>query len=105
MVKISLFKNGELVLAKNGKLLNNDLVFENIVYNIDNCILTREDASFKYELDFKNETSIVILKEQDYILNLIIKVKSKIIRNNYHKISYTIESENLINNELEVIFD
>lgn len=103
MVKINLFKNEKLVLSKAGKLEDRDCIFENIVYNLDNYILTREDDSFKYQLDFNNEQAFVTIKDKDYVLDLKIKVISKVISDEVHKISYEIESENKISNVIEVI--
>ena len=64
MIKIELYKNGDLVLSSDGKIDDQLLVFGNIVYDLDKDVLIREDASFRYLLDFKNSTSEIIIKEQ-----------------------------------------
>ncbi len=103
-MKLNLYKNGKLVLNVEGKLIDNEAVFGNIIYNLDNKTLIRQDASYKYLLDFNNNEAKVELKEYDKELPLKIKTTKIDITNNYHKISYTIESEEEIYNVLEVIF-
>lgn len=104
MVKINLYKNGDLVLTKEGRKENDECIFENIVYNIKNNTLVREDASFRYLLDFNLNTATILLKEQNYTLPLKISLVNKELNSDCHKITYNIESENLISNVLEVIF-
>lgn len=105
MVKINLYKDGNLVLTKEGKIEDKDCVFGNIVYNLDDLILTREDASYKYQLDFHDEEAFVLLKDQNYVLDLTIKVISRELSDKLHKISYVIESENKISNDIEIIME
>ena len=50
MIKIELYKNGDLVLSSDGKIDDRLLVFGNIVYDLDKDVLIREDASFRYLL-------------------------------------------------------
>ena len=69
MAKLELYKDNELVLSVDGKVDNDLLVFGNIVYDMINDTLIREDASFRYFLDFQNSTSEIIIKEQDYHLS------------------------------------
>ena len=81
------------------------LYFGNIVYDLDKDVLIREDASFRYLLDFKNSTSEIIIKEQDYHLNLKIDVLSVNKENKRREIYYNIESETQINNRIVLTFD
>ena len=98
MIKIELYKNGDLVLSSDGKIDDRLLVF-------DKDVLIREDASFRYLLDFKNSTSEIIIKEQDYHLNLKIDVLSVNKENKRREIYYNIESETQINNRIVLTFD
>ena len=79
--------------------------FGNIVYDMINDTLIREDASFRYFLDFQNSTSEIIIKEQDYHLNLKIVVERKINGINSREIYYNIESEDRIKNRVVLTFD
>ena len=101
---IKLYKNGKIVLEENGRLDNNEAIFGNIVYNIENLTLVRQDASYKYSLDFMNDNALVELKEYNTSLPLRIKVVNKEINSNFHRIAYNIESEEIIENTLEIIF-
>lgn len=105
MAKLELYKDNELVLSADGKVDNDLLVFGNIVYDMINDTLIREDASFRYFLDFQNSTSEIIIKEQDYHLNLKIVVERKINGINSREIYYNIESEDRIKNRVVLTFD
>ena len=100
MNKVFLYKNGELVLEKTGTKENNNLLFENIVFDLNLMVLTREDDNFKYVLDFKNESALVLIKENNYSLNIKINVLSLIEGVGYIEIKYNIESEVLIENKI-----
>ena len=100
MIKIELYKDGDLVLSSDGKIDDRLLVFGNIVYDLD-----KDDASFRYLLDFKNSTSEIIIKEQDYHLNLKIDVLSVNKENKRREIYYNIESETQVNNRIVLTFD
>lgn len=104
MIKIKLFKNDELVLEKEGILEDNIFLFDNISYNKDNLVLVREDDNFKFSLDFKQNKAEVLIKENDYQLDLKLETKDKNISDDCHKIYYNIESEEVINNKLEITF-
>ena len=104
MAVLNLYKNGQLVLIKEGRVQDKKCIFENIIYDKDNNILIREDDNIKYELNFESESATIILKEQDYVLNLNLKVLDKDLNNSYHKINYNIESEDVISNSLEIYF-
>lgn len=104
MVKIKLFKDDELVLEKDGIIENNSYIFDNITYIPAKNILIREDDNFKYLLDFKNNNATVTIKQNNFSLNLIINTNDIKISNNCHKIYYTIESDDLINNRVEITF-
>ena len=103
-MKIELYKNGNLVLSQEGKLIDKDAVFGNIVYNIENHTLTREDGSYRYYLNFDNNEAVIKLKEYDQELDLTIKTTSIKCDNKTHEIAYNIESEQTIENNLKVIF-
>lgn len=104
MIKIVLYKNNKIVLEKEGKIQENLIFFDNIIYDLNAETLIREDANFKFYLDFLNEKSEVTIKENDYLLNLQIKVIKKNITNNKHEIYYNIESENVIENCIVITF-
>ena len=87
MIKIELYKDGDLVLSTDGKIDDRLLVFGNIIYDLDKDILIREDASFRYLLDFKND---------------VISVNNE---NKRREIYYNIESETQINNRIVLTFD
>ena len=101
---LNLYKNGKLVLTAEGTLQGDEAVFGNIVYHMVDNTLIRQDASYKYLLDFKNEEAEVELKEYNQSLPLTIKVLSIEVSEKGHKISYNIESEQTIENVLEVFF-
>ena len=104
MSVLNLYKNDVKVLSKEGINDNNKYVFENIIYDRENIILIREDNNFKYELNFKEENATIVLKMQDYVLNMELKVLNKELNDNCHKITYNIESEEVISNVLEIKF-
>jgi hypothetical protein len=104
MISIKLFKNGDSVLEKEGKRDEQVLTFDNITYNINDQILIREDDNFRFYLDFNKSISEVTIKENNYKLNLKIKVINKSISNNIHEIYYNIESENVIENKIIITF-
>ena len=103
-MELNLYKNGKLVLTADGKLEGDEAVFGNIVYHLVDHTLIRQDASYKYFLDFKNEEAEVELKEYNHVLPLTIKTVAIECTDKIHKISYNIESEQTIENVLEVIF-
>lgn len=103
-MELNLYKNGKLVLTAEGELKGIEAVFGNIVYNTKEHTLVREDASYRYLLDFKCEEASVLLKEYDKTLPLKIKTVSINTDKKLHKIAYNIESEETIENVLEVIF-
>jgi hypothetical protein len=104
MVSIKLFKNGTSVLEKEGKRDEQVLTFDNITYNLNDQILIREDDNFRFYLDFNKNISEITIKENNYKLNLKIKVINKSISNNIHEIYYNIESENVIENKIIITF-
>lgn len=104
MVSIKLFKNGTSVLEKAGKRDEQVLTFDNITYNLNDQILIREDDNFRFYLDFNKNISEITIKENNYKLNLKIKVINKSISNNIHEIYYNIESENVIENKIIITF-
>jgi hypothetical protein len=104
MAEIKLYKNGELVFTKTGKEDKGIFIFDNIMYDSMNCLLIKEDNSFKYTLDFKNSTSEITLKENDYKLNLKLRVTNMKLDKSTHNIYYNIESEKLIKNNIIITF-
>jgi hypothetical protein len=104
MAVIKLFKNEDLVFSKEGNLKDNLFIFENITYDKVNNILIREDADFKYVLDFKKSVATITLKVQNYYLDIKLKTLLMELDDNYHKIVYNIESDEELSNVLEVIF-
>ena len=66
MSKLVLYKNKDKVFEKEGTINNNLFNVENITFNLENNVLTREDDNFKYELDFINENALVLIKEKNY---------------------------------------
>ena len=104
MIKIFLYKNNELVLEKEGLLQDNNYIFDNIIYSFIDLTLIREDDNFKYVIDFANENATVTIKENNYSLNIKVKVVDIIKEESYHEIKYNIESEELIENKLVIYF-
>lgn len=104
MINLKLYKNKNLVFSKDGKQEKEILIFDNIIYDPINYILIKEDNNFKYELNFKKNTSLITIKENDYSLNLKMNVTNMEIKDNIHKIYYNIESENLIQNDIIITF-
>lgn len=105
MAKLTLYKNNSIVLTKDGTFSENIFVFDNIIFDKNQKTLVREDGNFKYLLDFKNEIAEVTLKEQDYVLDLNLNVLDKSFDADFIEITYTIESENIIENKLVIFFD
>lgn len=104
MPKIKLFKDEKLILEKTGIKDKDNYIFDNIVYNSKDINLIREDDNFKYLLDFKNNTATVTIKQNNYSLDLILNTTDIKRNNKNHKIYYTIESDDLINNRVEITF-
>lgn len=102
MNKIKLYKNNNLVFEKEGTKTNNIFEFENIRFDNLNNILIREDENFKYELDFKNNNAVVIIKSQNYTLNLLLTTKEIIKKENKVIIIYNIESDENSENKIEI---
>ena len=63
MSKIKLYKNNSLVFEKDGNINDNIFEVENIKVDLLNHILYREDASYKYTLDYKQNNANIELKE------------------------------------------
>lgn len=103
MSKLVLYKNKEKVFEKEGSITGNLFKVENITFNLDNNILTREDDNFKYELDFVSENAFILIKEKNYSLNLLIKTKEINNDNKIIKIIYNIESDEDSENIIEII--
>lgn len=104
MSKIKLYKNNSLVFEKDGNINDNIFEVENIKVDLLNHILYRENDSFKYTLDYKQNNANIELKEQNYTLNLLLETKSILKNDEYLKIIYSIESEDKIDNTLEIYF-
>lgn len=104
MSKIKLFKNNSLVFEKEGNINDNFFEVDNIKVDLINHILYRENDSFKYTLDYKQNNANIELKEQNYTLNLLLETKSILKNDEYLKIIYSIESEDRIDNTLEIYF-
>ncbi len=104
MMVLYLFKNGELELTLNGIIDDKKMIFDNIIYDKENMILIREDASFKYIIDFNNNKASIELKEYNQNLSLLVQTLEKELTSNTHKIKYIIESEDNAINELVIIF-
>ena len=104
MSKIKLYKNNSLVFEKDGNINDNIFEVENIKVDLLNHILYREDASYKYTLDYKQNNANIELKEHNYSLNLLLETKSILKNDEYLRIIYSIESEDKIDNILEIYF-
>ncbi len=105
MTKLKLLKNEQIVFEKEGTINNNIFITENIQIDIINHILTREDNNYKYTLDFKKNNAEIILKEQNYILNINLSTNHILKTENYLEIKYTIESEEKVNNTILLTFE
>lgn len=105
MNKIILYKNNNIVFEKTGTIKNNIFQVDNINFDIEKCILTREDDNFKYELDFQNNNALVIMKLNNYSLNLILDTKEIIKTNEKITIKYYIESDDKISNQIDIILN
>ena len=101
---LNLYKNGKLELSLNGYINNNIVLFDNITYDKEKIILIREDETYKYIIDFNNNSASIELKEYGQILPLLVNNIEKNISDNKHIIKYNIESEDDVLNELEIIF-
>ena len=104
MMVLNLYKNGKLELSLNGYINNNIILFDNITYDKEKIILIREDETYKYIIDFNNNSASIELKEYGQILPLLVNNIEKNISDNKHIIKYNIESEDDVLNELEIIF-
>lgn len=105
MTKLKLLKNEQIVFEKEGTINNNIFTTENIQIDIINHILTREDNNYKYTLDFKKNNAEIILKEQNYILNINLTTNNILKTENYLEIKYTIEIEEKVNNTILLTFE
>ena len=105
MAKLTLYKNNSVVLTKDGTFSENIFRFDNIIFDKEQKFLVREDDNFKYLLDFKGESAEITIKEQDYVLDLDLKVLDSNFDDDFIEITYTIESENVIENKLVIFFD
>ena len=103
-MELNLYKNRKLELSIKGKKENNFLIFDNIIYDIENNILIREDNEFKYIMDFKNKEVNIELKDYGKSLNMDIKIIKMELNLKKHLIIYSIESDDLIENKLEILF-
>lgn len=103
MNKIILYKNNNIVFEKNAIIENNILKVDNIIFDIEKCILTREDDNFKYELDFKNNNALVLMKSNNYSLNLLLDTKEIMTTKEKITIKYYIESDDKISNQIDII--
>lgn len=104
MSKIKLYKNTSLVFEKEGNIKDNIFEVENIKVDLINHILYRENESYKYTLDYKQNNANIELKEHNYTLNMLLDTKSILKTDEYLKIIYSIESEDKIDNTLEIYF-
>ena len=104
MSKIKLYKNTSLVFEKEGNIKDNIFEVENIKVDLINHILYRENESYKYTLDYKQNNANIQLKEHNYTLNMLLDTKSILKTDEYLKIIYSIESEDKIDNTLEIYF-
>lgn len=103
MGKIKLYKNDNVVLEKEADKVENGLYyFDNIVYDSNTLTLIREDANFKFELQFNESLAVVTLKQEGTGLDLDLSNVIKEVTDKMHKIYYNIESEETINNMLEI---
>ena len=103
-MELNLYKKRKLELSIKGKKENNFLIFDNIIYDIENNILIREDNEFKYIMDFKNKEVNIELKDYGKSLNMDIKIIKMELNLKKHLIIYSIESDDLIENKLEILF-
>lgn len=104
MSKIKLYKNASLVFEKEGNIKDNIFEVENIKFDLINHILYRENDSYKYTLDYKQNNANIELKEHNYSLNMLLDTKSILKTEDYLKIVYSIESEDKIDNTIEIYF-
>lgn len=104
MANIKLYKDNKLVLDKDGNKVNDLYTFDNITYAKEKNILTREDENFCFYLDFNNETSKITIKENNYELNINLEVKEKKLSTKKHEIVYNIQSEENIENKVQITF-
>ena len=94
----------DYIYEKDGNINDNIFEVENIKVDLLNHILYREDASYKYTLDYKQNNANIELKEHNYSLNLLLETKSILKNDEYLRIIYSIESEDKIDNILEIYF-
>lgn len=103
MNKLRLYKNNNIVFEKDATIKDNKVLAENITYYINESILVREDDNFKYELNFKDNNALVLIKEKNYSLNLLLETKEITHNDQTITIIYKIESDIENVNKIEII--
>ena len=100
MIKIELYKDGDLVLSTDGKIDDRLLVFGNIIYDLDKDyfkLIERESPLFQSQ----NEIRKPFARDYTRLLHCTAYRRLK------HKtqVFYNIESETQINNRIVLTFD
>ena len=99
---LNLYKNNNLELTVSGILHKDKAIFNNIVYDIKNKILIKDEETYKYSIDFSHNEAIVELKEYGYFLSLNVKIIEIIEQKDKYQIMYQIESEDDVINKIEI---
>lgn len=79
------------------KIINNKINYidgnTNVLFDITNEILIRENSKMYLEYNFKNNKAEIYIKELLKSINLNLITKNKIIKDNYIEIEYIIEED------------
>lgn len=96
-IDFTFIKNNEYIINRQDiKCINNtSLIFiiDKTKYKLHNDILEKETNDDLITLDFKNKNCRILLKKENYFLNLNIDVIKYEKSDNILKIQYSIESE------------
>lgn len=106
-INFKLKKNKEIIINEkniNCIINNNKLSFilDGIKYTYDNKIFTRETKEEIIELDFNKELCKITLKEYNNSINLKINVINIINNDKITEVTYKIETEDNINNIINI---
>ena len=107
-IDFTFIKNDEYIIdRKNIKCINNtSLIFiiDNNKYKFYDSILEKETKEEIITFDFKKENCKILLKKENYTLNLNINVIKYEKSDNILKIQYSIESDNDVINTIKITF-
>ena len=107
-IDFKFIKNNEYIINRNNiKCIKNKsiiFVIDKTKYKFYDDILEKETEEDLITLDFKNENCKILLKKENYCLNLNINVINYEKTDNIVNIKYNIESESDVNNTIIIEF-